>query len=72
MKTQKEVENELNECVKSLFYAETLRAQGTRTLSTMELGILRGKIEAYEMILEIEGGGSLESEHSEEYEDNSD
>lgn len=72
MKTQAEIETELNECVKSLFHAETLRAKGTRTLSNMELGILRGKIEAYEMVLEIEGDVSLEIDHSAEYVDNSD
>jgi len=72
MKTLKEIETELNECAKSLFYAETLRAEGIRTLSTIGLEKLRSKIEAYETVLEIEGGGSLESDHIGEYVDNND
>ena len=78
MLSEKMIKKELRNCVESLFHAETMKAKGTRTLSSMGIGILTGKIEAYEMVLELERGDTSEQAHQAqeahngELEDNSD
>jgi hypothetical protein len=52
MLSEEQITSELDNCVALLEADEKMRLRGLYTLSTMEHGILRGKIEAYEMILE--------------------
>ena len=76
MLSEKMIKKELRNCVESLFHAETMKAKGTRTLSSMGIGILTGKIEAYEMVLEYgdtsEQAHQAQEAHNGELEDNSD
>ena len=60
MLSEEQITSELDNCVASLETDEKRELRGIYTRSTMELGILRGKIEAYEMILEREHGETLE------------
>jgi hypothetical protein len=60
MLSEEQITSELDNCVASLEADEKMRLRGLYTLSTMGLGILKGKIEAYEMILELEHGETLE------------
>ena len=60
MLSEEQITSELDNCVASLEADEKMRLRGLYTLSTMGLGILKGMIEAYEMILEREHGDTLE------------